>query len=242
MVSREGWGLVHNSAVSPFLLTITRSGRLAEIRWSVYISKSQRILCVVSFSRTESGLWIYHLLVWSNLNFLHNSQGDHLPHPSCLCFYSFYASLLHSLIFLLLLLIVISTFSTLDRFSFVDILDTCRVLAKTHVIQFITCSCLTAYSLCEQLALATSTPPHTLTTDVFSFGYWETKSLKINKLGYNRQYLHIPLTYLTIQTLHLQSRQLRLHFKNGNHCVIRYKHIFTWQNCLNWKTTHLLRI
>ena len=59
-------GKVHYSAVYfiyLFLLTIPRSGRLAEIRWSVYFSKSQRILCV-SFSRTDSGLCIYHLFVW----------------------------------------------------------------------------------------------------------------------------------------------------------------------------------
>ena len=31
----------------PFFLTITRSGRLAKIRRSVFISKSQRILCVI---------------------------------------------------------------------------------------------------------------------------------------------------------------------------------------------------
>ena len=53
-------------------VTISRSGRLAKIRWSVCISKFQRILCV-SFSRTDSELCIYHLFVWSNLNFLHNS-------------------------------------------------------------------------------------------------------------------------------------------------------------------------
>ena len=45
-----------------FLLTITSSSRLAEIRWSVCISKSQKILCV-SFSRTDSGLCIYHVSV-----------------------------------------------------------------------------------------------------------------------------------------------------------------------------------
>ena len=39
------------------LLTITRSGRLAEIRWYICISKSQRILWVL-FSRMESGLCI----------------------------------------------------------------------------------------------------------------------------------------------------------------------------------------
>ena len=37
-----------------FLLTITRFGRLAEIRWSVCISKSQRSYWV-PFSRTDSG-------------------------------------------------------------------------------------------------------------------------------------------------------------------------------------------
>ena len=53
-----------------FLLIIIRSGFLAEILWSVCMSKSHRSLCV-SFSRTGAGLCIYHLLVWSNLNFLH---------------------------------------------------------------------------------------------------------------------------------------------------------------------------
>ena len=52
-----------------FLLMIIRSGGVAEIRWSVYISKSQRSLCI-SFSRTDSWLCIYHLFVRSNFNFL----------------------------------------------------------------------------------------------------------------------------------------------------------------------------
>ena len=43
-------------------LYIIRSGRLAEIRWSIWMSKSHRCLCV-SFSRTDSGLCIYHLFV-----------------------------------------------------------------------------------------------------------------------------------------------------------------------------------
>ena len=59
-------------ASSFFFLIITRSGRLAKIRWSVCISKSQRSLCV-SFSRTDVGLCVYHLFVWSNLNFLAQS-------------------------------------------------------------------------------------------------------------------------------------------------------------------------
>ena len=80
-----------------FLLTIIRSDRPAEIRLSVYIFKSLRVLCVL-FSRTHSVLYIYHLFVWSNVNFLHNSQRIPLPTKSCLVLHSFYANLLHSLI------------------------------------------------------------------------------------------------------------------------------------------------
>ena len=55
---------VDNFANSLFLLLIIiRSGLLAEIRWSVWMSKSHRSLCV-SFSRTGAGLCIYHLFVW----------------------------------------------------------------------------------------------------------------------------------------------------------------------------------
>ena len=80
-----------------FLLIIIRSGLLAEIRWSVCMSKSHRSLCV-SFSRTGARLCIYHLLVWSNLNFLHISQLITLPTQLCLVLYSFCANLLHLLI------------------------------------------------------------------------------------------------------------------------------------------------
>ena len=73
--------------VFSFLL-IVMSGRLAEIRWSVCISKSSWRVCV-SFSRTDSGLCIYHLFVWSNFNFLHNSQWITWPTQSCLVLYSF---------------------------------------------------------------------------------------------------------------------------------------------------------
>ena len=79
------------------LLIITRFGWQAEIRWSVCMSKSHRRLCA-SFSRTGAGLCIYHLLVWSNLNFLHISQCITSPTQSCLVLYSFCANLLHSLI------------------------------------------------------------------------------------------------------------------------------------------------
>ena len=58
------------------------------------MSKFHRNLCVL-FSRTCAGLYIYHLFVWSNLNFLHNSQWITLPTLSCLVLYSFCANLLH---------------------------------------------------------------------------------------------------------------------------------------------------
>ena len=74
---------------------IIRSGFQAEIRWSVCMSKSHRSLCV-SFSWTGAGLCIYHLVVWSNLNFLH--KWITLSTQSCLVLYSFSANLLHSLI------------------------------------------------------------------------------------------------------------------------------------------------
>ena len=56
-----------------FLLIIIRSGRLAEICLSVCKSKSLRCLCV-SFYRTDSGLLMHHLFVWSKFHFSHNSQ------------------------------------------------------------------------------------------------------------------------------------------------------------------------
>ena len=49
-----------------FLLIITRSGRLAEVRWSVCISKSLRRLCV-SFSMTNVGLIIIIIVIISLL-------------------------------------------------------------------------------------------------------------------------------------------------------------------------------
>ena len=55
------------------LLTINMPGRPAEIMQSVCISKSLRILCV-SFSWTDSRLWIYHFFIWSNFNLLPNAQ------------------------------------------------------------------------------------------------------------------------------------------------------------------------
>ena len=96
VVSRDS--KVHNSASSLFfLLIISRSDRLIEIWWSVCFLKCLRSL-FVAFSRTDTGVYIYHLFVWSNFNFLHNSQWITLATQSCLVLYSFCASLLHSLI------------------------------------------------------------------------------------------------------------------------------------------------
>ena len=80
-----------------FLLIMIRFGLLVVVRGSICMSKSHRSLCVL-FSRTGAGLCISHLLVWSNLNFLHSSQWITLPTQSCLVSYSFYVNLLHSLI------------------------------------------------------------------------------------------------------------------------------------------------
>ena len=72
-----------------FSLTITKSGCL--------LSKSQRILCIL-FSRMDSRLCIYHLFMWSNLNFWHSSQLITFLTQSCLLSNSLHAIMLHSLI------------------------------------------------------------------------------------------------------------------------------------------------
>ena len=96
VVSRNNKGHNFENSLFLLLLIIIRSSLLAEIRWSVFMSKSHKSLCV--FSRTVAVLCIYHLLIWSNLNFLHISQWIPLPTQSCLVLYSFWANLLHSLI------------------------------------------------------------------------------------------------------------------------------------------------
>ena len=58
----------------------------------------------VLFSRTGAGLCIYHLFVWSNLNFFHISLWLTLPTQLCLVLYSFCANLLHSIIMWLIVL------------------------------------------------------------------------------------------------------------------------------------------
>ena len=77
------------------LLTITRSGGRTEIWRSVSISKSQKILCV-SFSRVDFRLCTYHLFVFLDFNFSHNSQWINLPTQFCLVLYSISPNLMYS--------------------------------------------------------------------------------------------------------------------------------------------------
>ena len=74
-----------------FLWIIIRSDLLAEIWWSVCMSKSHRSLCVL-FCKIGAGLCIYHLFVWSNLDILHISQWITLPTQSCQVLDSFCAN------------------------------------------------------------------------------------------------------------------------------------------------------
>ena len=87
-----GWQSPLFGRFSFFLLTITRSGRLVIC---LYIKIPENF---VWFSKMDSELWIYHWFVWSNLNFLYNSQWFTLPIQLCLVSNSFFANLLHSLI------------------------------------------------------------------------------------------------------------------------------------------------
>ena len=77
--------------------SIWSSGRLAEIRWCVYILKSHKSLSV-SFSRTDPGLFTCHLFVWPNFIFQFNSQWITFPSLLCLVLYPFCANLHYSLI------------------------------------------------------------------------------------------------------------------------------------------------
>ena len=88
-----------------FFFQLSRSGRLAVIRWSVCISKSKRTLWV-SFSRMDSWLCIYYLLTWWNFSFLHILKGSiSLPTP-CLILHSLRANLLHSFIIIIIIIII----------------------------------------------------------------------------------------------------------------------------------------
>ena len=80
-----------NSLDCKFFWGGAKCGILVGIKWSVYIPKSQRIVWV-SFSRTNSGLYIYHLVVWSGWYLLHNFQWITSSNQSCLVLYFFWVS------------------------------------------------------------------------------------------------------------------------------------------------------
>ena len=75
-----GTAKFHNFARSlSFLLIIVRSGLLAEIRWSVWMSNSHRNSCVIPMGR-----WWVVLIPFVHmfkLKFLSHLQVDHLAHP-----------------------------------------------------------------------------------------------------------------------------------------------------------------
>ena len=64
-----------------FLLIIIGSGLLAEIMWSVCMSKSDRSLCV-SFSRTKGCVLHIPFVRMVQFKFLAQLQVDHFAHPA----------------------------------------------------------------------------------------------------------------------------------------------------------------
>ena len=78
-----------------FLLTITRSGCLGRIWWSVWISKSQNLVHFI----LQDGFWVVHipLVQMVKFQFLAHFSVDHFPIQLCLVLYSFCTNLLHSL-------------------------------------------------------------------------------------------------------------------------------------------------
>ena len=61
-----------------FLFISTKSSLPVWIRWTVCITKVQINLCL-SISWMDFGLCVYHMVAWSNLNLLHNSQWIIFP-------------------------------------------------------------------------------------------------------------------------------------------------------------------
>ena len=72
------------------------------------MSKSHRSFCV-SFSWTDAGLCIYHMLVWSDFNFLHSSQWISFPTQS-FCANDYHYLHLRDKYLVLIFLIFISLF------------------------------------------------------------------------------------------------------------------------------------
>ena len=77
-------------------LIITKSSLLDEIRWSVCISKSQRIMCLIL-----TNVFLLEHIPFCNIvkfKFLAQFPVISFPSQSCLVLYSFWTSLLYSLI------------------------------------------------------------------------------------------------------------------------------------------------
>ena len=86
------------SFCSFFLLTITRSGRLAEIKCSIFISKSQIIFCIL-FSRPILSC-TYSICSYGQFS-VSGTIPNRSPFPPSLILYSFCANLPHSLMWLI---------------------------------------------------------------------------------------------------------------------------------------------
>ena len=76
-----------------FSFTLWSAGKAKSTIWQVLFS-----CCVPRFFRTDFRLCKYHLFLWSNLNFLHNSRWMTLATQSYIVLYSFFTNMLHLLI------------------------------------------------------------------------------------------------------------------------------------------------
>ena len=101
-VVRQG-GKILWTATSLFFFCYHKVWFVAKITWSVCISKSQGILCIL-LSWTDCGLRIFHDVIWSAFIFFH----DFLFMQSC---HVFYTRLLH----LLISLSLVSSFPHITR-------------------------------------------------------------------------------------------------------------------------------
>ena len=102
---------------SSFCLNVNRSDRLAEIRKFIFCLKiPENFVRQIFLDR----FWVVHapFVVWSNLNFLHNSQWITMPTHSFLFLYSLSASYLYS-------------FYLIDRIVSKHIIYVCRFLVPS---------------------------------------------------------------------------------------------------------------
>ena len=87
-IARLEYELAYNdSAVHRFNHYTTRTPSLS--LGDLLVSQNPYRTFCVSFSKTDSGLCVYHLFVWANLNFLHNSLWIIFCCQTYLVLYSF---------------------------------------------------------------------------------------------------------------------------------------------------------